>query len=366
MELEWIASVEVILSTVNALLCLILESRIQGRDFVLSPLCDLDEEVIHPSIKLSSREMLSNLVENIDTNTDETSTSDEAVRSLPLPRGRILDFNETQVMGILNVTPDSFSDGGNYEGSIEIAVQQALQLVEDGASIIDIGGESTRPGAKEIEINIELSRTVPVTRKLREVSDVVISIDTRHAAVAGAAIEAGADIVNDVSGGTHDSNMLSTVGKLKVPMVIMHMRGTPETMQSMTQYDDVVVEVASALMKQSTAAEEAGIPRCLQILDPGIGFAKDLEQNLSLLKHSSVMRSLVEDIPLLLGPSRKGFIGKITGENAADQRDFGTLASCLSGLVDSDGNLTPTILRVHNVKGIVQGIRIMEAILKAE
>lgn len=159
--------------------------------------------------------------------------------------------------------------------------------------------------------------------------------------------------------------MLSTVGKLKVPMVLMHMRGTPETMQSMTQYDDVVVEVASALMKQSTAAEEAGIPRCLQILDPGIGFAKDLEHNLSLLKHSSDMRSLVEDIPLLLGPSRKGFIGKITGENAASQRDFGTLSSCLAGLVDSDGKLAPTILRVHNVKGIVQGIRIMEAILKA-
>lgn len=144
--------------------------RIQERDFVLSPLCDLDEEVIHPSIKLSSKEMLSNLSRKGDNDTVENTgeIADEAVRILPLPRGRILAFNETLVMGILNVTPDSFSDGGNYEGSVEIAVKQALQLVEDGASIIDIGGESTRPGAKEIEIDIELKRTVPVISKLRE------------------------------------------------------------------------------------------------------------------------------------------------------------------------------------------------------
>jgi len=146
----------------------------------------------------------------------------------------------------------------------------------------------------------------------------------------------------------------------------MHMRGTPETMQSMTQYNDVVSEVSSALMQQSQAAEEAGIPLWLQVLDPGIGFAKDFEHNLSLLKHSSKMRKMVRDIPLLLGPSRKGFIGKITGEIVAEERDFGTLASCLSALVDADGKLAPTILRVHNVKGVKQGIKVMEAILNAK
>lgn len=198
------------------------------------------------------------------------------------------------------------------------------------------------------------------------VNDVPISIDTRHASVAKAAIEAGADIVNDVSGGTHDPVMFETVGKLKVPMIIMHMRGTPETMQSMTQYNDVVVDVSSALMKQSEEAEKAGIPRWMQILDPGIGFAKDLEHNLSLLKHSSKMRSLVNEIPLLIGTSRKGFIGKLTGEEIAENRDFGTLASCMACLVGMDGKLAPTILRVHNVKGIRQGIHTIEEILNAK
>jgi len=160
--------------------------------------------------------------------------------------------------------------------------------------------------------------------------------------------------------------MFETVGKLKVPMIIMHMRGTPETMQSMTQYNDVVVDVSSALMKQSDEAEKAGIPRWMQILDPGIGFAKDLEHNLSLLKHSSKMRSLVNEIPLLIGTSRKGFIGKLTGEEIAENRDFGTLASCMACLVGMDGKLAPTILRVHNVKGIRQGIHTIEEILNAK
>ena len=207
---------------------------------------------------------------------------------------------------------------------------------------------------------------ITVCSHVLKVSDVPISIDTRHASVAKAAIEAGADIVNDVSGGTHDSAMLETVGKLKVPMIIMHMRGTPETMQSMAQYDDVVLDVSSALMKQSEAAELAGIPRWLQVLDPGIGFAKDLEHNLSLLKHCNQMRNMVANIPLLLGPSRKGFIGKISGEPVAEQRDFGTLASCIYCLTSEDGSLAPTILRVHNVKGVKQGIQIAEAILNAK
>lgn len=346
----------------NSTILQIPHPRIQERKFVLSPLLDLNHDIQHPFSNFTPKEMLFELSNNSSAEGDEVPS----VQVLPLPRGRMLAFNQTHIMGILNVTPDSFSDGGKYKNSADLAVQEALKLVKDGATIIDIGGESTRPGAKEVEVDIQLNRTIPVIRKLREVSDIPISIDTRHSQVAKAAIEAGADIVNDVSGGTFDPLMFQTVAELRVPIVIMHMRGTPETMQRMTLYGDVVTEVATALKKQSEAAEECGIPRWLQVLDPGIGFAKDLDHNLSLLKHSSSLRNMVGGVPLLLGPSRKGFIGKISGETAAEERDYGTLASCLAGIVDKNGNLAPTILRVHNVKGVVQGVRIMEAIINAK
>mmetsp|Transcript_25631 Transcript_25631/g.38337 ORF Transcript_25631/g.38337 Transcript_25631/m.38337 type:complete len:479 (-) Transcript_25631:727-2163(-) len=339
--------------------------RMAEREFVLSPLCDLGPTVIHPSMKLSSQKLLDSVSNSSNDDNLNLHQQPAATQVLPLPRNRMLSFSETHIMGILNVTPDSFSDGGNYEGSVELAVEQALQMEADGASIIDVGGESTRPGAKEVNIDVELKRTIPVIRQIRKVSDIPISIDTRHAEVAKAAIEAGADIVNDVSGGTHDDLMLQTVSKLQVPMVLMHMRGNPETMQTMTQYDNVVSEVSSSLTELSKMAEKAGIPRWLQVLDPGIGFAKDVEQNLSLLKNVSVMRELVNRCPLLLGPSRKGFIGKVTGETAAEDRDFGTLAACLAGLQDKGGKLQPTILRVHNVKAVKQGLRVFEAILKS-
>ena len=172
--------------------------------------------------------------------------------------------------------------------------------------------------------------------------------------------------MNDVSGGTHDPLMLETVRDLHVPIVLMHMRGTPETMQQMTQYNDVVEEVSNSLRILSEKAEKAGIPRWLHILDPGIGFAKNLEQNLSLIKNTHEIREAVSNCPLLLGPSRKGFIGKITGESDAEKRDFGTLASCLSAMMGNTEKLPPTILRVHNVKGIKQGTQIFEAIVNAQ
>lgn len=359
------------------------------REFVLKPLCELvSEETSHPVLNTT----VSDLLERLKHKQTESGAEECAVRVLPLPRGRMLCFNETIIMGILNVTPDSFSDGGKLEGSVETAVKAALQMEQDGARIIDIGGESTRPGAKEVAIEEEITRTIPVIRGVRRgelryvkvntiilpapnilvifrvgsVSDVPISIDTRHSEVARAAVEAGADIVNDVSGGTFDANMLDTVAELQVPVILMHMRGTPEIMQNMTDYNDVVSDVATALLERSRAAEYAGIPRWMQVLDPGIGFAKDLRGNLLLLKHMSSLRLLLRDLPILLGTSRKGFIGKIAGETEPMNRDFGSVASCVAALClgDSD-NEGCDILRVHNAKGMKQGAMIMDAIRRA-
>jgi len=339
--------------------------RIGERDFVLSPLCDLDRDIVHPITNTSVGKMMSLLrkqqIENVDKkeNADKESFLE---RILPLPRGRLLKFNETIVMGVLNVTPDSFSDGGHHKGSVDSATAVALKMIEDGAGIIDIGGESTRPGAREVAIEEELQRTLPVIRSIRQVSDVPISIDTRHALVAKAAVQAGADIVNDVSGGRFDLQMLPTVSQLQVPIVLMHSRGTPETMQSMVDYDDIVIDVASSLMECSLAAENAGISRWLQILDPGIGFAKNIDQNLSLLKHSPKLRSLTTNIPFLFGASRKGFIGKISGESRPEERDFGTVTACVFGV---GWKQVPTVVRVHNVKGLKQAMMVMDSILKA-
>lgn len=230
---------------------------------------------------------------------------------------------------------------------------------------------STRPGAKEIDVEQQIQRTVPVITMLRRVSDVPISIDTRHADVARAAIEAGADIVNDVSGGRFDPNILSTVSELKVPMILMHMRGTPESMQTLTEYDngDVCDAVATSLLAISNDAEEAGIHRWFQILDLGIGFAKDEVGNMKLLKQTATtMRERLQGIPLLLGTSRKGFIGKITGETQATERDFGSVASCIVALClgsHSPSDLGCNILRVHNVKGTKQATMVMDAVSKA-
>ena len=345
--------------------------RMSEREFVLSPMCDLDGTAIHPISNKSMSELLHSLLNHNNKTNDE----EEAVRVLPLPRGRMLLFNETIIMGILNVTPDSFSDGGKYINSSEVAASQAIQLERDGAGIIDVGGESTRPGADEVAIEEELERVIPVIRRIREESDVPISIDTRHSSVAKAAIRAGADIVNDVSGGTHDPEMLPCVASLGVPMIIMHMRGNPKTMQSLTNYSNcdsngadidsgVVSGVARELMQRSTAAEKAGIPRWLQVVDPGIGFAKDLDGNLELMQGADTLRRRCDNLPFLFGPSRKGFIGKITGEIDPKERDYGTVAACLASIQSIESEAC-NILRVHNVKAVKQAVMVYEAIQNA-
>jgi dihydropteroate synthase/2-amino-4-hydroxy-6-hydroxymethyldihydropteridine diphosphokinase len=358
--------------------------RLQERLFVLNPLVEVGgRDLIHPTLStIDSAITMGNLLDGIlnTANHRDSNDDDFGVRLIPLPRGRFLLFDRTLIMGILNVTPDSFSDGGKWT-NVDRAVEHAMEMIAEGADIIDIGGESTRPGAPEISVGEQIRRTIPVIEAIRNSElngeHIVISIDTRHAAVARAAVEAGADIVNDVSGGTFDPEMLRTVSELHVPIVLMHMRGTPESMQSLTDYDSeggVVVAVAKALMEQSKAAEDAGIPRWMQILDPGIGFSKDMEGNLSLLKHYSELRSKLGDLPLLLGTSRKGFIGKICGEAVAEDRDFGTVGSCLVALclgrgVDRGGmdgvSLGCNILRVHNVKAAKQAALVMDAIVKA-
>lgn len=336
--------------------------RMMERVFVLSPMSDLEravERIRHPVVNRSMGEILSSL-----SHQSAGASKDQGIRVIPLPRARMLHFNETIVMGILNVTPDSFSDGGKYSDSSEYAASAALKLVQEGAGIIDVGGESTRPGAEEVAIEEELQRVIPVIRSIRKESDVPISIDTRNSRVAMAAVEAGADIVNDVSGGTHDPEMLGVVSSLDVPMIIMHMRGNPKTMQTMTNYSEeeggVVVSVANKLKKRSQAAEEAGIPRWMQILDPGIGFAKDLDGNLTLMREAEELRQLCLEIPFLYGPSRKGFIGRITGETSPERRDYGTIAACLA-CVKGGGC---TILRVHNVRAVKQALQVFDAIHK--
>jgi dihydropteroate synthase len=196
-------------------------------------------------------------------------------------------------------------------------------------------------------------------------SDIPISIDTRRAAVARAAIAAGADIVNDVTGGTYDPDMLATVAELGVPIVLMHMRGTPKTMQSMTDYNNVVGEVAESLRERSLAAEEVGAHRWLQVVDPGIGFAKDFNGNLLLLRNLSTIRSTVGNLPILLGTSRKGFLGKLTGVDNPADRDYGTVSSCVTALC-LEQQLGCNIVRVHNVEAFVQAAKVMDAVRRAQ
>jgi len=232
-----------------------------------------------------------------------------------------MSFKRPKIMGILNVTPDSFSDGGRYD-ALDLAVKRGLALVDEGADILDIGGESTRPGAQEVSIEEEVRRTVPVIMSLREQSrdldtDITISIDTRKPEVAEAAILAGADIWNDVTALTFDPRSESLAADLGCRVIIMHMQGAPETMQHNPHYDNVVTEVKDYLAKRIDALDFAGIARDLVTVDVGIGFGKTLEDNLALIANLAEFKSL--GCPMLMGASRKSFIGRIDGSTADDR-----------------------------------------------
>jgi dihydropteroate synthase len=260
-------------------------------------------------------------------------------------RNRELDIDGPCLMGIVNVTPDSFSDGGDFFDS-EAAVMHCLKLHEYGAAIIDIGGESTRPNAPEVSIEEEIRRVVPVISELKKrKAEIIISVDTRKAEVAEAAVKAGADIINDVSGLEHSPEIARIAAENNTGLVLMHMRGNPENMQNPENlvYEDIVSEVIDFLSKAAQKAIDCGVKRENIILDPGIGFAKDVEQNMQLIKNISQLRGIAHAV--LVGHSRKSFIGKLLKRDDAKDRLAGTVAVSL--YLASQG---VEILRVHDVQ----------------
>jgi dihydropteroate synthase len=267
---------------------------------------------------------------------------DGVLARLTAPRAALagLAMDRPQIMGILNVTPDSFSDGGRFLEPAA-ALAQAKGMASDGAALLDIGGESTRPGAAEVPVAEEIARTEPVIAALRD-AGLPLSIDTRKAAVAQAALAAGAGIVNDVSALSFDAGMGGVVAAAKVPLVLMHARGTSATMQDAPVYDDVLLDVHDWLEGRIAVAEAAGIPRAQIVVDPGIGFGKTVAHNLALIRGLSLFHGL--GCPVLLGASRKRFIGTISGEDKADRRVAGSLAVALAGSAQG-----AQILRVHDV-----------------
>ncbi|MBE0582996.1 MAG: dihydropteroate synthase [Desulfofustis sp.] len=262
-----------------------------------------------------------------------------------------------RVMGIVNVTPDSFSDGGAFL-DLQAAVDHARFLIESGADIIDIGGESTRPFADPVSLSEELERTIPLIRAIRDFSAIPISIDTHKAEVARQALAAGASVINDITALQGDPEMLAVVADSSAEVILMHMQGTPDTMQVDPRYDDVVGEIYAFLEQRLQALDNAGIDLARIIVDPGIGFGKRLQHNLSLLKHIDRFADLGR--PVLLGHSRKRFLGDITG-CAAPQRDLATAvvsALCLSKKI--------SLVRVHDVAATKQALRIAQAISEAD
>jgi dihydropteroate synthase len=275
-------------------------------------------------------------------------------------RGKSFDWgNRTYVMGVLNVTPDSFSDGGEFQ-TVNAAIIRAIEMVGAGVDIIDIGGESAKPRAIPVDTATELGRVIPVIEAIRQdpvIGQIPISIDTTKSAVAQAAIGAGADIVNDVSGGVFDSQMFAVVAQLNVPYVMMHMRGTPATMQQMTDYQDIIAEMIAFFETQIDRAIQSGIDRSQLIIDPGIGFAKTYQQSIELIRQLD--RFQVLDLPLLVGVSRKSFIGRILNQPDPTQRLWGTAAACCAAIANG-----AEILRVHDVAEMIDVSRVADVMWK--
>jgi len=270
---------------------------------------------------------------------------------LQLPRQRVLSLSRPQVMGILNVTPDSFSDGGKHH-ALDQALFTAEQMLQDGATILDIGGESTRPGAAEVTTDEELARVLPLIAALRARFDCVISIDTSKAAVMSAAVQAGADMINDVRA-LQAPNALPIAASLGVPVCIMHMQGAPRTMQQAPQYTDVVAEVLQFLRGRALECQQAGIPTQQIILDPGFGFGKNLAHNYQLL--SALPQFVQSGYAVLAGMSRKSMIGQLLDVPVSERLSGSLACATLAAYAGAQ------IIRVHDVKESVQAVRIAAA-----
>jgi len=272
-------------------------------------------------------------------------------------RENTVSFDRTILMGVVNITPDSFSDGGRYLDP-EAACRHAAQLLEEGADILDFGAESTRPCAKPVTAKEELDRLLPVLKLFLQKHQVSISIDTTKPEVARKCLEAGAHVINDVSGlKSSGAEMIKAVKKFGAGMILMHSRGTPETMQGLTDYQEVVGDVIGELQESAHAALQGGIGHDQIVIDPGLGlFAKTTEQNLAIIKNLKAFHAM--GFPVMIGPSRKSFIGQVTGRET-DDREFGT-AACVAAAVEQGVQ----ILRVHEVKAMRDVVRVTEAIKK--
>jgi dihydropteroate synthase len=283
------------------------------------------------------------------------SKPEEIKRVIPLSGSRELPLSRPLVMGILNVTPDSFSDGGQFE-SVDSAVAHGLAMIEQGADIIDVGGESSRPGAEPVDLQEELRRVVPVIERLRRETSIPISVDTRRAETARVALDVGADMVNDISALRQDPDMADLVAERKVPVILMHMQGTPGDMQKNPSYGDCVSEIAAFFDERIAFARKRGINKEKLIIDPGIGFGKRLSDNVALLAHLDTFRKF--NLPILVGVSRKSFIGMLNpATQDLQQRLGGSIAAAVAAVING-----ADIVRVHDVGQTVEALKVIQAI----
>lgn len=348
--------------------------RWQERDFVKAPLADLTPRGEKTGVPVGLDKYLVAARRLWDEQGGEKALrrySEDSSLQCVLPVGPLSTWawtHQTSVMGILNVTPDSFSDGGKYV-HIDKAIQYAIDMVHDGADIIDIGGQSTRPGAQQIDPHEEWERIAPVIKALRaesSLNQIPISVDTFYSQVAKNAVDAGANIVNDVSGGHADSNMYRVVADLGVSYILMHMRGNPRTMQlpENLKYKDICSDIAFSLQQSCDAAVDAGIESWRIVLDPGIGFAKTGTGNIELVAKLSRFRSEMsvpyQNLPILLGPSRKRFLGDLIGRQSAPatERDWATCA--VSAIAAVQG---ANIIRTHNVRATKDAVMVADGII---
>ncbi|MDG1438493.1 MAG: dihydropteroate synthase [Emcibacteraceae bacterium] len=332
-------------------------------------ICDTD--LLCAALKIITREkdkistevvLVENLNDYLDAQLDTTRTSlEKTIKAISRERTAFdfknkcqIKFDKPIIQGVLNVTPDSFSDGGTF-ASHDAAITHARDLVEAGAAVIDIGGESTKPGATPVTVGEELDRVIPVIEQISSLN-VPISIDSRNSQVMREAINAGADIINDVSALEHDPKNMGVVVEMGVPVILMHALGNPETMQDNPDYQCAVLDIYDYLETRIDQCVRAGVSKEMIVIDPGIGFGKTVKHNVSLLAHISIFHGL--GVPILVGVSRKSFIGKISGEEVAEERVYGSIAAaqfCLDHGVQ--------IIRVHDVAETVQALLVRAEIL---